>query len=131
MQFRLVKDLCCNICAVLGRIGIHASYDNFQLAENAIRIVLIHTNNGQRTNTFPIKSHVFRIRLRYEHLVAVFNELAHGKRVIFNIASCKALICNINKWQKVSLLEKIKIENYQVPDQQSLRIPGNAYFHNS
>lgn len=96
-----------NASTVGGRVRVHRTDNDLQLAVNARLLIGIGGDQGEGSDTLAIKTHVLGERLAECDLVALRNEVTNGEGVAGSRARSKALVCHVEEGEKFTLLADV------------------------
>lgn len=94
--------------AMEGRVGVHRSDNDLQLALYAGPLLRVGGNEGEGANTFAVETHVLCEGLGESDLVTLVDEMADGEGILGSVSRGEALVCHVKEGEEVFLLDKFR-----------------------
>lgn len=99
LELRISKNSFYDSCAVEGWVGVHWPSEDFELGKQSVCLLCIFSDDAEKTHTLSIQSKVLCEGLAKHYRNSTVYEIAKGRIVPFNRATCEALIRHIEKGQ--------------------------------
>ena len=94
--------------AMEGRIGVHRSDNDLQLAIYASLLFGIGSDERESTNTFAVETHVLREGLGESNLVTLLDEMTNGEGIFGSVSRGKALVCHVKEGEELFFLDNVR-----------------------
>ena len=94
--------------AVKGRVGVHGSDEDLQLTLDASLLLWIRGDEGERTDTFAVETHILREGLGQSDLVTLLDEVTDGERVVCGVSGGETLIGHVEEGEELLFLDEVR-----------------------
>lgn len=107
LQLWVAEDFAGNPGTVDGRVGVKGTDKNLDLRVHARLFLRAVGDNAESTNTFTVEAHVLCKGLSQSQTVAFLDEQADGESIFIGVASGKTLVCHVEEWIVLLLLDDL------------------------